>query len=284
MLETSPTTAPQCLVLDHDDQRDSQSQIQTILDDLAELALALWPAWRPTQADLPGTQRAWQRAASHLASVGKKPRFRRTPPVLELQQLFKVLPSNLLLVAQLDATRSIAAAATIEALEWCAQHSARVVILCTGLLPHTPPFDRILYGALEVEKPRRPVSERWIGSAGAPHPASATEKRVHDAISRDPELAPLFSFNKNVQTNALGFTPCVDLLWQQGRVVVELDGIEHFRDPKYGHDRHRDYELLVAGYLVLRITNQQVATDLAHTIEKIRNVVRYRRSQGSLME
>jgi very-short-patch-repair endonuclease len=282
-LETSPSTAPQCLVLDRDYQRDAQSQIHTILDDFAELALALWPAWR-AQADGSGMQHAWLRAASRLASSGKKPRFRGTPLALELQQLVKILPSNLLLVTDLDPTRPTAAAATIAALEWCAQHGARVVILCAGLLPDTPPFDRIFYGAIEVEKPHLPVAERWIGPRGAPHPASATERRVHDAVSRDPELAPLFSFNKNVETNAVGFTPCVDLLWQEGRVVVELDGIEHFGNPKYGHDRHRDYELLVAGYLVLRITNQQVETDLAYAIEKIRKVVRYRRSQGSLTE
>jgi very-short-patch-repair endonuclease len=283
-LEASPTTAPQCLVLNCDVRSDAQSQIQTVLDDLADLALAFWPAWRSPQTDVPSTENSWLLAASRLAISGKRPRFRRTSLTLELQQLFKVLPSNLLLVAQLDTAAPLGAAAAIATFEWCAQHGARVVILCAGPLPVTPPFDRILYGTIEIAKPRLPVTERWIGPRGAPHPASQIEKHVYDAISNDPELAPLFSFNKNVETNALGSTPCVDLLWQEGRVVVELDGAEHFGDPKYGHDRHRDYELLVAGYLVLRITNRQVATDLAYVIEKIRNVVRYRRSQWSLKE
>jgi very-short-patch-repair endonuclease len=76
--------------------------------------------------------------------------------------------------------------------------------------------------------------------------------------------------------------PRVDLLWRDGRVVVELDGPEHQDDPKFANDRHRDYELLVAGYLVLRITNDQVATDLQAAIEKIRAVVRFRKSTASI--
>jgi very-short-patch-repair endonuclease len=38
--------------------------------------------------------------------------------------------------------------------------------------------------------------------------------------------------------------------------------------------------LLVSGYLVLRITNDQAETDLQHAIEKIRAVVRFRRTLG----
>ena len=76
--------------------------------------------------------------------------------------------------------------------------------------------------------------------------------------------------------------PRVDLLWREGRVVVELDGPDHQEDFKFANDRHRDFELLVAGYLVLRITNNQVQTDLQRAIEKIRAVVRFRRSTGEV--
>ena len=76
-----------------------------------------------------------------------------------------------------------------------------------------------------------------------------------------------------------GSTPRVDLLWREGKVVVELDGSEHERDPNYGADRHRDYELLVAGYLVLRLTNAEVELDLGRSVEKVRRVVNLRRGQ-----
>ena len=46
------------------------------------------------------------------------------------------------------------------------------------------------------------------------------------------------------------------------------------------NDRHRDYELMVAGYLVLRITNDQIETDLQRAMDKIRAVIRFRQSMG----
>jgi very-short-patch-repair endonuclease len=68
-------------------------------------------------------------------------------------------------------------------------------------------------------------------------------------------------------------------VWRDGKVVVELDGAEHERDPNYGADRHRDYALLVEGYLVLRLTNVEVALDLERAIEKVRRVVSLRRAK-----
>ncbi len=75
-----------------------------------------------------------------------------------------------------------------------------------------------------------------------------------------------------------GRHPRVDFLCRTHRIVVELDGPEHQAEPKFGEDRHRDYELTVAGYLVLRLTNAQVTDDLQRAIEKIRAVVRLRRT------
>jgi very-short-patch-repair endonuclease len=99
------------------------------------------------------------------------------------------------------------------------------------------------------------------------HHASAIEQTIEAALRRDSELGPLFSCNQTVAIGGLGSQPRVDLLWRDGRVVVELDGPEHQTDPKFANDRHRDYELLIAGYLVLRITNGQVETDLQSTIK-----------------
>jgi len=194
--------------------------------------------------------------------------------------MLAVDPTGLILLASIDAERPYAAAGRIAALEWCAGNGAAIVISCQTKPPPTPPFDRILYGALEIARVNSPVTSRLIVPASKAHHKSNTQERVRLAVLKDPELGPLFEFNKSAPTNVLGQPPCVDLLWCDGRVVVELDGHEHFIDPKYGQDRHRDYELLVAGYLVLRITNAQAATDLQFAIEKIRKVVRYRQSQG----
>jgi hypothetical protein len=43
------------------------------------------------------------------------------------------------------------------------------------------------------------------------------------ALSADAELGPLFGFNQFVDT-VRGSRPKVDLVWTEGRLVVELDG------------------------------------------------------------
>lgn len=74
-------------------------------------------------------------------------------------------------------------------------------------------------------------------------------------------------------------SPIVDLLWAEGRVVVEVDGDLHRQLLQYGADRQRDFELLASGYLVLRLTDDEVVTDTARAVEKIRTIVETRRTQ-----
>ena len=40
-------------------------------------------------------------------------------------------------------------------------------------------------------------------------------------------------------------------------------------------DRHRDYELILSGFTVLRLTNDEIDEDLEKAIEKIRDVVTF---------
>jgi len=134
---------------------------------------------------------------------------------------------------------------------------------------------------MEVVREIETARTRFIAARGRAHHASAIEQRLEAALRHDLELAPLFLCNETVSVAGFG-SPRVDLLWREGRVVVELDGPDHQDDPKFAHDRHRDYEFLVAGYLVLRITNDQVETDLQRAIEKIRAVVRFRRSTTNI--
>lgn len=100
---------------------------------------------------------------------------------------------------------------------------------------------------------------------------------MRNALQTAPDLAGLFEDEVTLQLDPLGLTPRVDLLWRDGKVVVELDGPEHERGPNYAADRHRDYELLVAGYLVLRLTNAEVKLDIGRSLEKVRRVVNLRR-------
>lgn len=269
--------------------RGTEVILRQLIDDLAELALASWPHWygqdcvtpdglHVLPTDRPDVSAPWFRAAARRAAAGHRPVFRRIARSIAFTQLMRAIgPRDPVLVAPIDPVDAARAAPIIQVLEWCAGHGASVVALLSSKPPAIPPFERLLYGALEVVPTAEPLLTRFIAPTGRAHHASLIEQRVAEALQRDDELGALFACNQTVVLGGYG-NPRVDLLWREGRIVVELDGPEHQGDPNFANDRHRDYELLVAGYLVLRITNLQVTTDLQAAVEKIRAVVRFRQS------
>ena len=63
----------------------------------------------------------------------------------------------------------------------------------------------------------------WIAPwRGLPHPLSEIEQQLAKALHSDSELAPLFTFNRLIDT-IRGSRPKVDLVWTEGRLVVELN-------------------------------------------------------------
>ncbi len=269
--------------------RSTEVILRQLIDDLAELALGCWPRWygqdcvKPDGLPVLPTGRSdvsapWFRAASKRAAAGYAPVFRRIARSIAFTQLMRAIgPHDPVLVALIDPVDAARAAPLIQVLEWCAGQGASVVALFPSRPAAVPPFERLLYGAIEVVAAAEPLLTRFIAPTGQAHHASLIEQRVAAALQQDSELGPLFACNQTVALGGYG-NPRVDLLWRDGRIVVELDGREHQADPNFANDRHRDYELLVAGYLVLRITNQQVSTDLQAAVEKIRTVVRFRQS------
>ncbi|MGY2051956.1 endonuclease domain-containing protein [Methylobacterium sp. JK268] len=279
ILAASPGLERSVLFLAPRPAPNADSVLDRILDDLASLALTLWPHWPANEA--PPVSGPWRKAAAKCAAAGTVPRFRRCARAFELTQLLRVVdPAGVILAAEIDPVAPGRAAPVIAALEGGLAHGAACLLACPAVPPDLPPYDRILYGAEPVAPAAEPVEARFLAPSRA-HWASATERRLEEALRRDPEIGPLFSGNETVDLPGYG-APRVDLLWRAGRIVVELDGTEHRGAARFAEDRHRDYELLVAGYLVLRLTNRQVETDLQRAIEKIRAVVRFRRSQGGL--
>jgi hypothetical protein len=238
---------------------------------------------------LPGLSPLWAQGAVSKLLEGRLPRVRNAPAEVEFAQLCTAIsPGGLMLVTPLDVSPS--PEAFIRAVEWMAATAdVALIVLTHELPPAASPFERILFGARAfamspepsppepgalagVEAPRILARPEVVGR---PHPLSAVEQRIARLLQSDEELRAVFDHNQFVPEIA-GPRTQVDLLWRTGRLVVEFDGDEHWRE-KYRADRHRDYELLRAGYLVLRITNSEVMEDAGRALEKIRDMVRLRR-------
>jgi very-short-patch-repair endonuclease len=295
-----------------------EAYVEQAIAVLAQTALRLWPDWftdvsfamcrddalgrqaagviaREAAARAPGVSPAWAEAAALLALAARSPRVAGVLPQIALAQLSLAISRvGLVFVGDVSVAADAPAAAELAyALEWIARHSrAAVVALFTTLPPLDSPFDRILYGARRViadhsgapvsgPEARKDVgSEAWLAPwRGAAHPLSEVERRLAAMLSDDTELAPLFRFNWLIDT-VRGSRPKVDMVWLDGGLVVELDGYpDHATRRAFISDRHRDYELALSGYTVLRLANDEIAQDYGRAIEKIRNLVRLRRSQ-----
>jgi len=296
-----------------------EAYVEQVIAVLAETAMHLWPVWfthasfamcrndalgrqaagviaRDAATCTPNVSSTWAEAAARLALAGRAPRVPGVLPAIELAQLSLAI-SRLGLVFVIDvgaATDVLNPPALTYALEGIAQHArSAVVVLFAELPPFDSAFDRILYGARRViadanpgtaiPEPDRGASvgpETWLAPwRGAPHPLSEIEQRLSAMLREDAELTSLFRFNWHVDT-VRGLRPKVDLVWMDGRLVVELDGYpDHTTRRAFIGDRHRDYELALSGYTVLRLANDEVVQDFGRAIEKIRDLVRLRRSQ-----
>ncbi len=300
-----------------------EEYIEQVIVVLAETAIRLWPVWfgdvsfaicrddalgrdtvgaivRNAAARTPDVNTAWAHAAARLALAGRQPRVASMLPAVELAQLsLAISNAGLVLVADVNAAADAPSMdALVHALEWIAQHSRATVVALFANLPLLgSPFDRVLYGAHRVTREfgldasvseaeqAKSDSEAWLAPwRGAPHPLSEIEKRLAKMLSDDAELAALFRFNWFVDT-VRGSRPKVDLAWIEGRLVVELDGFpDHTTRRAFIGDRIRDYELALSGYTVLRLANDEVLQDFGRAVEKIRDLVRLRRSQMNLEE
>ncbi|MFH0296043.1 DUF559 domain-containing protein [Bradyrhizobium sp. 31Argb] len=287
----------------------TDAAVQQLTEQLADTAQRLWPVWftdisfagcrsdvlgqlaasaivRRAAADINDLQMTWAEAATKLALDQRRPRVRNVPAEVEVAQLALAISRHGLALV-IDAEQACAdsnPAAIVYTLEWIAQLTQCVVVaLFRALPPHQPPFDRILYDARvlvveegldQTEIPAPSTDTVWLAPwMGSPHPLSETEQRPEKALRGDQELARLFDCNQFIET-VRGSRPKVDFVWTQGRMVIELDGYgSHGNRAAFMYDRHRDYELMLSGYTVLRLANDEVAQDVGKAVEKIRDIV-----------
>ncbi len=301
------------LFLSLNGMQNAETIVERTVDALADTALQMWPIWYSSVsfADIRGdtlgreaarsrvreiakvmshVSRAWAERAITLALDGRKPRVLDIALATELEQLCLVINRGSLVLITNSRGSEAESASLVHALEWMTRNAHLAVVVLFERLPQgKSAYDRILYGAQCIELAESagsnaPVHDfsasAWFAPVqGMPHPLSATEQKLAKAIALDAELAPLFGYNLFVET-VRGSRPKVDLLWSTGRLVIELDGYpDHGSRTAFMYDRHRDYELALSGFSVLRLANDEIAQDIGKAVEKIRDMVQLCRAR-----
>jgi len=97
----------------------------------------------------------------------------------------------------------------------------------------------------------------------APWHQSVLEDRFHELV-RGSDLP-------DYEANVLVEGELVDALWRKQRVIVELDGFAfHKSRAQFEADRRRDAKLTVAGYRILRVTQQRLQNEPEAVLAEIR--------------
>ena len=296
------------LFLSFDGLNSANTIVERAVDTLADTALRMWPVWYSSSfADIrddtlgreaarvrlneiakliPHVSPAWAERAVTKALDGRKLRVLDVALGTELEQLCLAINRAGLVLITSKVASEAEASALVHALEWMTRNAHIAVAVLFERLPEgKSTYDRIMYGAQYIEfvesaaasaSSHDSTPSTWLAPVqGMPHPLSATEQKLAKAIALDAELAPLFGYNLFVET-VRGGRPKVDLLWSAGRLIVELDGYsDHGNRLAFMYDRHRDYELALSGFTVLRLANDEIAQDIGKAVEKIRDMVQH---------
>ena len=116
---------------------------------------------------------------------------------------------------------------------------------------------------------------------GADRARSATEAFLYRRLESLPETRGRFTVNESLSIAFDGMARLeVDLLCNDARVAVELDGAQHLADPAaYRRDRRKDRLLQESGYLVLRFLAEDVGKELDTVLDDILRALTARRGR-----
>lgn len=107
------------------------------------------------------------------------------------------------------------------------------------------------------------------------------ERKLWQRISRD----QLLGFRFNRQKPLLNYI--VDFYCSKAKLVIELDGGQHYEPEHQEKDRLRDAELNSLGFTVMRFDNYSVMTNIDSVVEAIYQVVPiplYKRGVGEIWQ
>ncbi|WP_319460113.1 endonuclease domain-containing protein [Micromonospora sp. RTP1Z1] len=116
--------------------------------------------------------------------------------------------------------------------------------------------------------------------SGLPRADSAAELALERALAPH-EWARGRRWNHTYDWHLLGRPYRLDLYWSSAGLAVEVDGPEHRGRMMFADDRRRDVQLQILGLDVLRFTNEQVFSDVDAVVEKIRQLLVRRVTNGT---
>ncbi|MEM9490381.1 MAG: DUF559 domain-containing protein [Myxococcota bacterium] len=107
---------------------------------------------------------------------------------------------------------------------------------------------------------------------------SAAERLLYQALEATAETAGLFQLNERIDI-VFGRAPMeIDLLAKTLDLAVEIDGYYHFQNhDAYRRDRRKDLLLQTNRYLVMRFLADDVVPELAEILDRITEIIRWRR-------
>jgi very-short-patch-repair endonuclease len=289
--------------------------IDDVLDRLTQVAVELFPAWLPDGAAVEGggvnldravvrmlTQRhaaSSEHFAPFLLSIAERAVVGQTlagefPSEVRARGLARILADAyqrdavVLLVTSDDLPtdqQRFAAAA----FEWLSNHGPFGVWLADQALPEIERFPTVTTrGIPPVAKPQftddestsLPVLE-YPALLGKPHPGSAAEQLMERHLAAC-EWALGRKWNTLHRGHPLAPPIRVDLMWDDERCVVEIDGADHRAQSKYADDRRRDNSLVLDAFAVLRFTNEEVIDDPHRVLATIEQLLFSRRQPKGL--
>ena len=108
---------------------------------------------------------------------------------------------------------------------------------------------------------------------------SAAERFLFRRLETLPDLAGKFRLNVELPIAFDGWGRMeVDLLCQETRLAIELDGAQHFADlDAYRRDRRKDALLQENGYFVLRFLTDDVSKRLDEVLDTVNRTLTHRR-------
>lgn len=310
LLDPLPTGAPVVIRYRMQAAPSASAVIDDVLGRLTQVAVELFPLWLPDGDAVKGggvsldravvrmlTQRhaansehfaPFLRSVAESAIVGRI-QTGRFPTEIQARGLQRILADAyqrdavVLLVTSDDLPANQQHSAAL-AYEWLSNHGGFGVWLADQALSAVDRFPMITAGDLTPvaeltasdNGSTSPAVVEYPAPIGKPHPGSAVEQLLERHLSIC-EWAAGRKWNTLHRGHPLAPPIRVDLMWEDERCVVELDGADHRLASKYADDRRRDNVLVLDAFAVLRFTNEEVIDDPHRVLGTIEQLLTSRR-------